>query len=191
MNISSYKTCFYINFFSAVTLFHLFESTMVPSGLSIRASAWWCRDRKMSPRCVIQVWDLTSSVERTVNEMIFMESEPVLQKRTFFTPTTTGLTLTPGHRRATPETAWLHTQQSASWTNITWIQFSCNHFPFGVHCAQLALRRFAPSKNWDFPPCIFLNPHPSKKQSNYKEQFIKLKILERLQKHTEKMWFEQ
>lgn len=111
----------------------------------------------MRPQCVVQVWHLTLRVEKTINEMVFKENETVLQKRSPFTPTTTELTLTPWHRASTPGTAWLLTQQSASWTNITWIQFFCNHFPSSIHCAQLVLRRFALAKNCEFFSLYFFN----------------------------------
>lgn len=97
----------------------------------------------------------------------FHRKRDVLQKRSPFTPTTTELTLTPGHRVSTPGTAWLLTQQSASWTNITWIQFSCNHFPSSIHCAQLVLRRFALAKNCEFFSLYFFNhTKPPSRQKN-------------------------
>lgn len=158
----SFKICFYINFFNA--LFHVSEFVCRPS----RPSAWRCWARKMSPQSVVQAWHLTSRVAKTINVMVFMESEMILQTRSLFTAaTTTELMLTPGHHSSTPGTARLLTLQSASWTNITWIQFSCNHFPSSIHCVQLVLRRFALAKNCDFfSPFIFLtipNPAAAKK----------------------------
>lgn len=132
-----------------------------------RPSVWRYRAKKMSPQCAVQAWHLTLRVESIINAMVFMECETVLQTRSLFTPTTTELTLTPGHCWSSPGTAWLLTPQSASWTNITWIQFSCNHFPSSIHCVQLVLRRFALAKNCDFfSPFIFLtipNPAAAKK----------------------------
>lgn len=135
--------------------------------------------KHLSEGVELERWDLGVSSKPDISlcmwrrqqmRWFFTENETVLQKRSPFTPTTTELTLTPGHRTSTPGTAWLLTQQSASWTNITWIQFSCNHFPSSIHCAQLVPRHFALAKNCElFFLFIFLtipNPLPPSRQKN-------------------------
>ncbi len=153
MFLHAFIQCGYI-----IAPFRVYYGSHRPS----RPSAWRCRARKMSPRCVVLAWLRTLHVERTMKVMAFMESERVLQTRSQFTPMTTELTLSLGHHSSTPGTAWLLTQQSASWTNITWIKFSCNHFPSSIHCAQLVLRRFALAKKIFFSSFIFLTiPSPA------------------------------
>lgn len=93
--------------------------------------------------------DFTFHVIHEVNNRFsngFKESELLLQNSGLFTPTPTESAYS-GHCLTTTGITWLPTQLSASWTNITWTQLHCNHFPSGIHCPQLVLRHFTLVEN--------------------------------------------
>lgn len=105
----------------------------------------------------------------------FKESELLLQNSGLFTPTPTENAYS-GHCLTTTGIAWLLTQLSASWTNITWTRLHCNHFPSGIHCPQLVLRHFTLVENSEaiFFSLTFLQL-PSKKDKGL--NLLVLKVL--------------
>lgn len=117
-------------------------------------------------------WSIHSTFSNRVKELL-------LHKSGLFTPTSTESAYS-GHCLTTTGIAWLPTQLSASWTNITWTQMHCNHFPSGIHCLQLVLRHFTLVENFEtiFSHLLFFFfflQLPSKKDKGL--NFLVLKVL--------------